>query len=807
MRLPLGWLADHIQPDLSVERLAELIHLRSMPVEEIIEVGTSTGGENGDALRVGRVLSVDPHPNADRLRVCRVDTGGEPRQIVCGAPNVGPGQTVAVALPGALLPGADRPLKKAKLRGEPSEGMILSEVELGLGTDAAGIMVLDEGPRPGTALGDVLPLGDTVLDIEVTSNRPDLTSVYGWAREIHALTGAALAPLDESLPEAAGEGDVADHASLRVEDPDLCSRYTARVLTDVTVGPSPPWLRARIEAAGMRAISNVVDITNYVMLLTGQPLHAFDLDRVRGQEIVVRRAREGEPVTTLDGQERRLSEWMLAICDAERPAVIAGIMGAEDVEVHDGTTRVLLEAATFDGPTTYQASVTLGLRSESSGRFEKGLPPELAQRGSAIAARMMVELAGARLVPGVLDAARPYPEAAPVRLRHARQAAVAGLDIGADETIGTLRRLGCEVDDGDPEAVMVVPPFERRADLTREEDLIEEVVRVHGLDSIPEELPRILGRGRRTPERRLRERLARRAADLGLSEAITYSMVPATDVERLGIGEDDPRRLPVRLVNPISEDMAVMRRSMLPGLLRAAAHNQARQRRDGGLFEIGRTYAPRDDGQADERRWLAALVWGNFHPPGWRHEGREADYYVAVGIADALAAAARVDLRPEPNGAPYFHPVRQTRFVAGEATVGWAAEVHPRVLDEFDVEGPAAAVVIDMAALLAAAPDSPAQYEDLVTVPTSRRDLAVVVGDDVPALRLVDVAREAGAPLVRDVEVFDRYVGDQVGEGAVSLALRLSLADPGRTLTDEEIAATVAEVVDALRALGAELRA
>ncbi|MGI9539255.1 MAG: phenylalanine--tRNA ligase subunit beta [Miltoncostaeaceae bacterium] len=517
MRLPLEWLSDHIRPESSTERLAELIHLRSMPVEEIIEIGTPPGGANGDALRVGRVLSVEQHPNADRLRVCSVDTGGGPRQIVCGAPNVDAGQTVAVALPGALLPGADRPLKKAKLRGEPSEGMILSEVELGLGEGAAGIMVLDDGPPPGTALGDVLPLGDTVLDIEVTSNRPDLTSVYGWAREIHALTGASLEPLDESLPESTGAGEVADHASVRVEDPDLCARYTARVLTDVSVGPSPPWLRARLEAAGMRAISNVVDITNYVMLLSGQPLHAFDLDRVRGQEIVVRRARDGEPITTLDGQERRLEDWMLAICDAERPAVIAGIMGAEDVEVHDGTTRVLLEAATFDGPTTYQTSVALGLRSESSGRFEKGLPPELAERGSAIAARMMVELAGARLVPGMLDVAQPFPETAPVRLRHARQSAVAGIEIDARETAETLRRLGCEVDGSDAEAVVATPPFERRVDLTREEDLIEEVVRVHGLDAIPEELPRVAGRGRRTPEQRLRELLARRAADLGLS--------------------------------------------------------------------------------------------------------------------------------------------------------------------------------------------------------------------------------------------------------------------------------------------------
>ncbi len=806
MRLPLGWLADFIDPGLTAEQLAERIHLTSMPVEDIEVIGVPSDDGNLDAFRVGHVGDVAPHPHADRLRLCRVDVGdGRLRQIVCGAPNVAKGQRVPVALPGARLPGADGPLKKATLRGEESLGMILSETELGLGEDSAGIVVLSGDPAPGTPLADVLALGETVLDIEVTSNRPDLTSVYGWAREVHAITGRDLAPLDETEPAAEGEGHVSDHVSLRVEAPDLCPRYTARVLSDVRVRPSPAWLRVRLEAAGMRAINNVVDVTNYVMLLTGQPLHAFDLDRVRGRQIVVRRATAGEPVTTLDGQERVLDDRMLAIADAERPQVIAGIIGAADVEVHDGTTRVLLEAATFDGPTTYETSVRLGVRSESSARFEKGLPPELPARAMAIACRMLIELSDARLVPGELDAAEPLPETPTVELRHARQAALTGIAVDPGESAETLRRLGCEVEEG-PDRLRATPPFDRRADLVREADLIEEVVRIHGLDAIPEELPRIVGRGRRTPAQRLVERLARRAVDLGMSEAITYTMVPEDDVERLGIAADDRRRDPVRLVNPISEEMAVMRRSMLPGLLRAAVHNQARQRADGGLFEVGRTYAPRSDGQADERRWLAALLWGRFGAAGWRDEPRPVDVYTALGVADALAAAARVELRPSGNDARYFHPARQARLAAGEGVVGWAAEVHPLVLREFDVQGPAAAVVMDLAALLDAAPGSPALYEDLLTVPVARRDLAVVIDEAVPAIELVDAARAAGAPLVRDVRVFDRYAGEQIGESKVSLALRLTLVDPGRTLTDDEIEACVAEVVGALRRRGGELR-
>ncbi len=807
MRLPLGWLAEYVDSGHTTDELADILSGTGTLVEEIHHLGVPDTPGNRDAFRVGKVLSAEKHPDADRLRVCSVDLGeGEPRQIVCGAPNVAAGQTVAVALPGALLPGAEKPLKAAKLRGVPSDGMICSATELQIGDDAAGIMVLDDALAAGARLADVLPLTETVLELEITSNRPDCLGVWGLAREVHAATGADLRPLDESDPPALGPGLVDDHVALDVADPDLCTRYMARVFTQVVVGPSPGWLRRRVEAAGMRSINNVVDITNYVMLLTGQPLHAFDLDRIAGPRIVVRRAREGEVITTLDGQERRLTPAMLAVCDAERPAVIAGIFGAESAEVSPETTRVLLEAATFDGPTVLHTALALGLRTESSARFEKGLSPDLPPRALAIASRLLVEVAGAEMVPGTLDASVPVPDREPVRMRHSRVERILGVPVPPEEAARTLERLGCEVR-SDADELTAVIPFERASDLTREIDLIEEVGRIHGLDEVPSALPRLVGQGELTRAQILERRLSVLLTDLGLTEAMTHHQVPESDADSLGLAPDDPRRQPVRMAHPLSAEMAVMRRSMLPGLLRAVARNQARQRTDGGIFEVGRTYAPLPDGLAEERRFLAAVRFGLSQPQGWRSDPRPVDVFTATGLAAAMARAARVDVRPQPNSAPYFHPVRQARMVAGEATVAWAAEVHPLVLRAFDVSGPVVAVVLDLDALLAASPTEPPVFTDLLTVPASARDLALVVDEGVAAAELVAAARRAGAPMVRDVHVFDRYVGDQVGEGRVSLALRLHLADPGRTLTDEDIDTTVGQVRAALEEMGARLRA
>ncbi len=433
---------------------------------------------------------------------------------------------------------------------------------------------------------------------------------------------------------------------------------------------------------------------------------------------------------------------VLAICDAERPAVIAGIMGAADVEVSTATTRVLLEAATFDGPTVLHAALRLGLRSESSARFEKGLPTELPPVAMAIA--LPAARRAVRRPAGAGHARRRRPRRrrrVPIALRHARLNAVLGLDIAPDESAAILRRLGCEVHEG-PEAHRVIVPYTRRRDVAREIDLIEEVARIHGYGRIPAELPRMVGHGARTVAQRRTEQLRRYVADQGYSEIVSYRFVPAADVDRLQLADDDPRRRLVRLANPISEEMAVMRRSMLPGLLRAAAHNQRRQRTHGALFELGRTYGPAPDGRAEEREFLATLMFGAPTQEHWRAPLPHVDIHAAVGLAQALCEIAGVHPEIEPNQAPYFHPVRQARLVARDRIVGWAGEVHPGVLRNFDVAGPSAAVVIDLDALGAAAPTGVPQFEDLLTLPASTRDLALVVGDDVVG----GDARRHGAP-------------------------------------------------------------
>ncbi|MGA0068487.1 MAG: YtpR family tRNA-binding protein, partial [Miltoncostaeaceae bacterium] len=403
MKLPLEWLREHVAVDLDDAALADRLTATGTAVERTVTRGIPMTQGNRESFRIGKVLTAEQHPDADRLRVLTVDTGEDaPRQIVCGAPNVAAGQTVAVALPGAVMPGGQK-LGKAKLRGVESLGMVLSESELEMAETSDGILVLGDDLTAGTPVIDVLPPPGTILELELTPNRGDCQGVYGIAREVHAITGAPLHDLDLTLPPEAGAGQVTDYVSLRVDAPDLCPRYMARVLLDVKVGPSPGWMVRRLEAAGMRSINNVVDVTNYVMLLTAQPLHAFDLDRLAGPAIVVRRAGDGERIVTLDGQERTLTSEHLVIADAEKPVVIAGIFGAEFAEVSDGTTRVLLEAATFDGPSIIRTSLGLGLRTESSARFEKGQPTDLPPVAMAIACRLLAELAGASLVPSALD--------------------------------------------------------------------------------------------------------------------------------------------------------------------------------------------------------------------------------------------------------------------------------------------------------------------------------------------------------------------------------------------------------------------
>lgn len=803
MRLPIAWLREHCAPDLGPREIAERLDMTGTAVERVEPHGV---GEPGRFV-VGRVLAAEGHPDADRLTVCTVDVGdGEPATIVCGAPNVAAGQTVAVARPGAVMPDGTK-LRAAKLRGVRSEGMILAEDELAIGADHDGILVLDgDGLEPGAPLSGVLPLSDTVLELEITPNRPDCLGVYGVAREVHAATGAPLGPAPWARDP--GSPGPVEGVEVRVEAPDLCPRFTARAFADVAIAPSPPWLKQRLSAAGQRPISNVVDITNYAMLLTGQPLHAFDLDRVAGGRLVVRRASDGEPVETLDGQTRVLDGEMLVIDDADGPTSIAGVMGGARSEVGEGTSRVLLEVANWNGPNIHRTSWALGLRSEASTRFEKGLAPEQATEALAVATRLMEELCGARTLPGTIDVGGPGPAPATLRLRDERIAGLLGAPVARERSAEILEALGFGVAAAGDGLDVTVPPH-RRNDVVREVDLIEEVARIDGLERLPATLPtRRTGGGRLSAAQRRRRAASDALAARGCFEIAGWSFVEAGEPARLRLAAGDPRAEPVVLENPMSEEHAVMRTTLLGSLLGAARHNRARGAEVPALFEAGAVYLPGGDGLPREPQHLAALLCGPARPPTWREpEPPPADVFAAKGLLAGVLDTLRVPWAAEAAGEPFLHPGRAARVtLAGGEPIGWVGELHPRVAAGWDLEG-GAAFEIDLGAAIAAAPGD-AAYAEVTAFPEVRQDLAVVVSDEVPAARVLAVARGAGGPELERAEVFDVYRGPQAGEGRVSLALRLAFRAADRTLTDEEAAERREAILAALAAeLGAEARA
>jgi phenylalanyl-tRNA synthetase beta chain len=595
---------------------------------------------------------------------------------------------------------------------------------------------------------------------------------------------------------------------IAVEASDLCPRFTARAFEDVTIGPSPAWLKARLMAAGQRPINNVVDITNYVMLLVGSPAHAFDLDRVAGGRLVVRRAKDGEQVTTLDGQVRALDTEMLVIDDADGPTSIAGVMGGERSEVHDGTTRVLMEVANWDGPNIHRTSQLLGLRSEASGRFEKGLAPEQAMEAQIVATRLMLELTGARLVPGTIDVGGPGPPAKLIHLREHRVAELLGRAIPRPRQAEILRALEFAVEETPGGLDVLVPAF-RRNDVTREADLVEEVARIDGLEKLPATLPARRGSaGRLTTEQRLRRRAVDALVGRGMFETVGWSFTEAGLADRLRLAPDDPRRRFVVLENPMSEDHSVLRTTLVGALLDAARHNAARGRPDLALFEAGTVYLDEGAKLPHEHRALGGVVTGRLHPQTWgTSEPPRASFFAVKGLLGAALDAVRVRWDVEPATEPFLHPGRSTRVLAGGEDVGWIGELHPLVARAWDLDHGAALFEVDLDRVLTHADVVP-RYVDLTSFPALRMDLSVTLAEDVPAATVVAAVREAGGELLADARVFDLYHGEQVGEGRKSLALALAFRAGNRTLTDEDVAPLRERIVAALRdGLGGELRA
>ena len=762
MLVPLSWLREFVAVDVPVPELADRINTSVAGVERIIRRGVPDDDGNVDLYRIGRVLEAAKHPNADRLQLCQVDVGeGEARQIVCGAWNFGAGATVAVALPGAVLPDGQR-LEQAKLRGEVSNGMILSERELELGQDHTGILVLDDGPEPGTPLADVLPLGETVLELETTPNRPDLLAVYGVAREVAALFGGELAPPPGEDPKR----DADEAVPVTVEDPEGCPRYIGRLFHDVRIGPSPPWLKARLVASGMRPISNIVDVTNYVMHALGNPLHAFDQAKLAGGRIVVRAASPGETIPTLDGVERKLDERDLVIADAEKPVAIAGIMGSENSEVDESTTDVLLEAANFEPVRILRTSERLSLRTDGSNRWEKGVDPYLAGQAASLATQLIVELTGARWA-GDVDVKAELPEPPVITLRPERTSGLLGLEVAPEEQRETLTRLGFGVD----KKFEVTVPTWRARDVTREADLVEEVGRFR-LDEVPFSLPlRRAMFGRLTKEQKLGRVVEEVLVGASLTEAYTSTLVP-----------DDPDPNALRLPEPLSAEQAVLRTTLLPSLVESARRNVDAGNEEIALFEIARVFLPPADPRPTERWHVAGIVEGGY--------GR------AKGVVETLYEALKLEPRFVRGESPLLHPGKTARVDAG--LVG---ELHPARL-----EGTWGAFELDLADLVAEVPER-IVYEDVITYPAVRQDLAFTVPEEVTAGELIDAAREAAGPVLREMRVFDVYRGEQVGPGKKSIAFRVAFQSPERTLSDQDAAALRDRIVAALKdRFGAELR-
>ncbi len=803
MRVPLEWLHEYVVPDLDTAALAERLAMTGTEVERI-ECHGVAALEN---FVIGRVLEADQHPNADRLRVCVVDIGDDaPSQIVCGAPNVAAGQTVAVAKPGAVMPDGTK-LGKAKLRGIESNGMILAEDEVAIGTEHDGIMVLErDGLEPGTPLKDVLPIATDVLVLEITPNRPDCLAIYGVAREAHAATGAPLNPApwrdDPGTP-----GEVAG-AKVIVECPDLCPRFTARVFEDVKIGPSPLWLKARLMAAGQRPISNVVDITNYVMLLTGQPLHAFDLDRVEGATLTVRLAHDGEQVETLDGQTRTLDSDMMLIEDAAGPTSIAGIMGGARSEVGADTTRVLMEAANWNGANIHQTSLKLGLRSEASGRFEKGIQPEQAIDAQAVSTQLMLELTGATLEPGTIDVGGEGPPPKTIALRDARISRLLGVDVPRERSAEILKALGFKVAWAHDGLEVTVPAF-RRADVTREVDLIEEVARLDGLDKLPVTLPSRHGAsGRLTARQRLRRSATDALAAQGLNEIVGWSFAHPDLADRLRLGAEHPLRRAVVLANPLSTDLSELRTTLLGSLLDVARHNRARGVGNVRVFEAGAVYLPTEPGQLPREPYhVGAVLIGRPRPATWRdNRPGGVDFFAVKGVLEGLMDRVHADWHLARAAEPFLHPGRSASIIVAGAPVGWIGEVHPLVASQWDLRDTVAAFELDLDAVPEPAT---ALYREVSGFPDVREDIAVVLPEHVTAAQLLALVRHAGGRLLADAEVFDVYRdAERLGEGNVSLALRLTYRAGDRTLTDEEVAERRDAIAEAVaEKLGGRIRA
>jgi len=812
MRVSLKWLNELIPVDLPVDRLCDRLDMTGTKVEAVHTLGVSLEG-----VVIGQVLTRVQHPDADRLSVCTVDVGDDTLlQIVCGATNFAEGDRVPVARVGATLPGG-LTIKRAKLRGVESQGMMCSEAELGTAGDASGLLILSPDAPVGEAYSAYAGLSDTVLELEITPNRPDCLSMTGVAREISAITGAPFI-IPSSTPVESGD-PAASLVSIEIADPTLCPRYTARVVRGLKVGPSPVWLAERVIAAGARSVNNVVDVTNFILYELGQPLHAFDMGRLAKRDgktaIIVRAAAEGEVIHTLDGRERTLASDAVLITDASGPVALAGVMGGEDTEVSDETVDVLIESACFDPASISRTSRRLGLVSESSLRYERGVDPELAVLASDRAAALLAEVAGGTVAPGIVDVYPGRKDPLRLTLRPSRVNAVLGTGISAERMAGIISSIGMSFTSHAEAFDVVVPSF--RPDIEREIDLIEEIARLYGLENIGSTLP---GGRERVGGRTLRQRLVSNVGSLmrsaGLDEHIGYSFGDRADLGRLGWTLSDDELL-VDLINPMSEEQAVMRWTLAPSLLRAVSRNQRHGVPDVHLYELGTTFVAADGAkQPRESQRLGGVLTGSWVRQGWSEPSVTLGFFDGKGVLESLFDALHVsDWSVRSETFAWLQPGRSAEVLCGREVIGCLGEVDEAVLDAYDATGPVVIFELDVDGIERAAASAAIAYRDIPRFPGVTLDLALVVDEGIEAEKLRVQIESADGALLESVRLFDVFRDPpgidpdarRLPVGRKSLAFSLVYRAADRTLTDADVRPVQKKLVRRVcAATGAELR-
>lgn len=784
MLVSLRWLKDYVDVELGPGELADRLTMAGLEVDSVREVGPEFAN-----IVVAKILSIRPHPGADKLSLCEITAGDKTYSVVCGAKNMNIGDIVPLALVGATIPGGYT-IKSSEIRGEKSYGMLCSEDELGLGEDASGIMILPEGLSPGEDLIDALDLKDTVFDIGITPNRSDCLGIIGIAREVAVITGKKLRYPRILISES--EDDITDITSVEILNPDLCPRYTARLIKNVNVKSSPRWMRLRLEAVGLRAINNIVDITNFVMMEFGQPLHAFDFRFLEEGKIIVRGAKEGEEFVSLDGKERMLRADTLMICDGVKPVAVAGIMGGLNSEVIDDTEMVLLESAYFDPTSIRKTSKWLGMGTDASFRFERGVDPEGVVRASARAAQLIAALSGGKICKNYID---KYPKRIkpvkniPLRVKKVNE--ILGIKVKGGEIKKILKNLEMTVNKVESGNYHVTPPT-FRVDISREIDLIEEIVRIYGYDSIPTSLPAVSMRPDiKNKEKTLEDKIRDILNGQGYSEVINYSFITPESANILGLEKNDEGRKFVVIKNPLTEDQSVMRTGLVYGLLDTMRKNANVGCFDLKIFEKGNVFILQDKGELPlENERIAGLITGSRYDNLWYFKGLLSDFYDLKGCVENLfdgLVIKNVKFKTDAD-VPFLHPGKSSKVFVDNKEIGFVGEVHPEILEKMNLKRNAVIFELDFDFLANLYNNTKSVvYKEIPKFPSITRDVAFLVGKDFDGGRIEALVFEENEDLLEKVVVFDVYYGKNIPDGMKSIALRFTYRSPDKTLTDDEV--------------------